>query len=114
MTNFQKALLDAYNFELRDSNGKINQTDRNNLRANLMAALQADIEGIFTVDGLILPFAHIYWGQLNLEISVKMKDPEYDLDTAIEEYEEKMAKAEAKRLEAEKKAIARANKKNPE
>lgn len=115
MTNFQKALLEAANFELRESNGKINQTDRNNLRAKLMAALQQDLaDAVFTADGLILPFGHEEWGELHLEISIKMKDPEYDMYTARAEYEEKLAKAEAKRIEAEKKAAARAAKKNPE
>ena len=106
MTNFQKALLEARTFELRESNGKINQTDRNNLRAKLMAALQQDIEGIFTVDGLILPFGHEYWGELHLEVSLKMKDPEYDLDTAVQEYEEKQAKADAKTIADLNKQIA--------
>jgi len=118
MTHFQKALEDARTFELRDSNGKINQTDRNKLRAMFMAALLLDMGLVMTVEGLIGAFEHEYWGQLFIELNVKMKDPDFDLDTAIMEYQEKMAKAEAKRIEAEQKAAERAakvaTKKNPE
>lgn len=105
--NFSKALIEARNAELKDSNGKVNQTDRNNLRNALMKALCEDLGAIMTVDGAILEFEHEYWGSLCIEIPLKMKDPNYDTDTAHDEYLEKIAKAQAKKADAEAKAIER-------
>lgn len=101
---FLQLLEESVNAQLRESNGKVNQTDRNNLRAQLMNALAADLDAVMTVDGAILEFEHEYWGSLCVEVNLKMKDPEYDIETAREEYEAKLAKAEARRLEAEKRA----------
>ena len=107
MTNFQKALADAKVMELRDSNGKLNQTDRNALRNILMEALVADLNAVLTADGAIVEFEHDYWGSLAVEVSLKMKDPNYDIDTAAAEYDAKVAKAEAKKAEAAAKATER-------
>ena len=107
MTNFEKALADAKIVELRDSNGKLNQTDRNQLRNRLLDALVADLNAVLTADGAIVEFEHDYWGSLAVEVSLKMKDPNYDVDTAKEEYENKVAKAEAKKEQAAAKAAER-------
>lgn len=110
MTLFEQVLADAVNTELRDSAGKVNQTDRNNLRNQLMAALASDLNAIMTADGAIVEFPHPYWGSLAVEISVKMKDPNYDTDTAHQEYVAKVKKAENKKAESERKAAERATK----
>jgi cell division septum initiation protein DivIVA len=110
MTQFEQVLIDAVNTQLRDSAGKVNQTDRNALRNRLMAALANDLNAVMTVDGAIVEFPHEYWGSLAVEVSVKMKDPNYDTETAHKEYVEKVEKAEAKRLETERKAAERASK----
>ena len=107
MTNFTNALLEARNAELKDSNDKVNQTDRNALRNALMAALTKDLNAISTIDGAIVEFKHEYWGTLCVEVSLKMKDPNFDLVTAEAEYIEKQKKALAKKADAEAKAAER-------
>lgn len=110
MTHFEQVLIDAVNTQLRDSAGKVNQTDRNALRNRLMTALATDLNAVMTTDGAIVEFPHEYWGSLAVEISVKMKDPNYDLETEHKVYLEKVEKAEAKRKESERKAVERATK----
>lgn len=110
MTNFEKALAEAKTTQLRDSAGKVNQTDRNALRNRLMDAITADLNAVLTVDGAIVEFEHEYWGSLAVEVSIKMKDPNYDIDTAAAEYQEKVVKAAAKKAEVEAKAAERAAK----
>ena len=110
MTNFKQALLDARTAELKESNGKINQTDRNNLRNKLMEALTKDIEGELIAEGGIVEIDHEFWGGLYLEVSVKIKDVEFDLETALQEYHDKVQKAEHKKAEIAKRAAERAEK----
>lgn len=111
MTNFETVLASAKSLPLRDSNGKINQTDRNALRNRLLEALALDLNAVLTADGAIVEFEHDYWGALYVEIPLKMKDPDFDLTVAEAEYTEKIAKAEAKKAEAVVKAAERAAKK---
>lgn len=107
MSKFNEALAEAYNAELKDSNGKINQTDRNNFRKVLMEALMEDLGGSMTADGIVLEIEHEYWGSLYAEVSIKVKDTDYDLDSAVDEYNEKTAAAEAKKADAAKRAAER-------
>ena len=111
MTKFDETLAEAYKAQLRDSNGKFNQTDRNNLRATLMEALRDDLGGYMTSDGIVLEVEHEEWGSVYVEVNLKMKDPEYDITAAVEEHQEKVAKAEARRIVAETKAREAAIKK---
>ena len=100
----------AYNAPLRDSDDKINQTDRNALRSTLLHALCEDLGATMTVDGAVLSFEHEYWGRLSVEVSLKMKDPEYDVEAAAQEYQSKLRAAEEKRIAAMKKAAERETK----
>ena len=110
MSKFQELLTEAFNYQLRESNGKINQTDRNDLRNELMHALAEDLAATLTVDGAVIEFEHDYWGSLAVEITVKMKDPNYDVDAARDEYADKIEAAEAKKAEATKRAAERSAK----
>lgn len=107
MSRFQEVLAEAYNAELKDSNGKINQTDRNAFRKVLMDALMEDLGGNMTADGIVLEVEHEYWGSLFAEVSIKLKDTDYDVDAAVEEYQEKVMAAEVKKAEAAKRAAER-------
>ena len=107
MSKFNEALAEAYNAELKDSNGKINQTDRNHFRKVLMDALMEDLGGSMTADGIVLEIEHEYWGSIYAEVSIKVKDTDYDLDASVEEYNEKSAAAEAKKADAAKRAAER-------
>ena len=100
----------AFNAQLRDSEGKLNQTDRNALRAVLLNALCEDLGATMTADGVVLSFEHDYWGSLCVEVSLKMKDPEYDVIAAKQEYESKLKEAARKREAAMKKAAERETK----
>ena len=100
----------AFNAPLRDSEGKLNQTDRNALRAVLLNALCEDLGATMTADGAVLSFEHDYWGSLCVEVSLKMKDPEYDVEAAAQEHLNKLRAAEEKRIEAMKKAAERETK----
>ena len=105
-----KTIEDSFSCQLRDSDGKINQTDRNHLRSQLLTALCEDLGAVMTADGAILTFPHEYWGSLAIEVNLKMKDPEYDTEAAVSEHEEKLRVAEAKKIEAMKKATERETK----
>lgn len=118
MKHFTDALILAATTELKDANNKLNQTDRNRLRANLMVAIWADIQEAFdayipnaravmTSDGIQNEFPHDEWGHLCVELNLKMKDPEFDLETAAQEYLDKTERAEQKKVEAAKKAAER-------
>lgn len=107
---FIDLLANAYSAELKDSSGKINQTDRNALRNQLLHALAEDLKAVMTSEGAVVEFEHEYWGSLCVEISLKMKDPEYDLDTAVAEYNEKLDVQEQKKVASAKRAAERAAK----
>ena len=107
MTKFAQALADAKTAQLRDSNGKVNQSDRNALRAKLVAALVEDLEGVMTSEGPVVGFEHEYWGQLFVEVPLKMKDADFDIETAHQEYVDKVEKAEARSAEKLAKAQER-------
>jgi hypothetical protein len=109
---FLESLTKAKTTDLRESNGKINQTDRNALRNILIDALCQDIGAVMTSDGAVIEFEHDYWGSLCIEVTLKMKDPNFDLDTARQEYEDRLEMAEAKKLESAKRAAERAAKTN--
>lgn len=99
MTKFAQALAEAKTAQLRDSNGKVNQGDRNALRSVLLTALIEDLGATITADGAIVEFEHDYWGSLAVEVSFKMKDPNFDIDTAHQEYIEKVEKARVREQE---------------
>lgn len=107
---FLESLVDAKSAELKDSNGKINQTDRNALRNTLLDALRYDLNAVMTADGAVIEFEHEYWGSLCVEVSLKMKDPEYDIVEAEEEYIHKQEAAELKKALAQKRSDERSSK----
>lgn len=96
--------------DLQISNGKIKQTVRNDLKAQLVSALAEDLNGagvdaLVTLDGIAVPIEN---GKnlVTFTINPVAKPLSYDPDLAREEYEDKMAeriKREEERL-AKKKA----------
>ena len=107
MTKFAEVLTEAKTAQLRESNGKVNQGDRNALRAKLMLALIEDLDATMTSEGAVVEFEHDYWGSLFVEIPLKMKDPDFDLDTAHQEYLNKVEKASLKEQDKLAKAAER-------
>ena len=119
MENLLKVLADIESAELKLNGEKINQVQRNGFKASLMSALVSDLEALgvnatLTKDGVVVMVenqsSNIY---LNLDGTIKNLD--FDLDGAKQEYAESIeAKAtretEAK-LRKEKALSQKANKK---
>lgn len=107
MEHFEKAMLDVQKMLIRDSNGKMNQTDRNKARNMLVDALAIDLGGVRTPDGIGLEIPHDEWGAFNIEIKVVAKGNEFDVVEANETFKSKVEKQAARKAEAERKAAER-------
>jgi hypothetical protein len=107
MKNLQNVLATLENATLKLSGEKLNQTQRNEFKANLQNALLSDLEALglvatLTSDGVVLMIenssSNLY---INLETTIKNLD--FDLDGAKQEYQEKLdAKVERETLAKQK------------
>lgn len=92
--------------DLKETNGKINQTVRNTLKAEITEALMADLaelEPVRTLDGVAIPVEN---GKRLVVFTLDpvVKPLDYDIDEAGEAFAEKVAEREARALAlAEKK-----------
>jgi len=107
MEHFEKAMLEVQKSVIRDSNGKMNQTDRNKARNILIDALTLDLGGIRTPEGIGLEIPHDEWGAFNIEIKIVAKGNEFDVVEAHEAFQSKVEKQAARKAEAERKAAER-------
>jgi hypothetical protein len=96
---------------------KINQTERNAFKADILSALVADLEGVGsiyrTADGVVLEVSNDELGVIHLEFDVKVKNTDYDVTEAHNEYMnaiaarvervQEVAKRKAERLAKSKK-----------
>ena len=103
------------NAKVRVSNDKIHQTDRNNLKIQLMNVLKDflqanEIEVGFVKEGIAVSTFNEEIGEVNFVIDIKMKDLNFDFEAEIEDFqfeqkakiEAQQAKNEAKRLKIQK------------
>jgi hypothetical protein len=115
MENLRNVLATLENATLKLSGEKLNQTQRNEFKANLQSALLSDLENLglqatLTSDGVVLMIendtSNLY---INLETTIKNLD--FDLDGAKQEYQAKLdakleretlAKAKREKLAKEK------------
>jgi hypothetical protein len=107
MENLQNVLATLETATLKLSGEKLNQTQRNEFKANLQNALLSDLEALglqatLTSDGVVLMIenstSNLY---INLETTIKNLD--FDLDGAKQEYQEKLeAKVERETLAKQK------------
>jgi uncharacterized lipoprotein YajG len=90
---------------LKSSNEKINQVQRNEVKALLTDALQGDLianglQVVKTKDGLVMVLSNDELGEFYAVVDLTIKNLDYDLDGAVAEYNEalenKVAKAKAK------------------
>lgn len=90
---------------LKSSNEKINQVQRNEVKATLTEALQGDLiasglQVVKTKEGLVMVLSNDELGEFYAVLDLTIKNLDYDLDGAVAEYEdavaEKLAKAKAK------------------
>jgi len=107
MEKFQNVLTGIKGLALKESNDKINQVQRNEMKASVLEALQADFAGVTNVfrtkDGLVLEIANDEIGTFYAVVDFTIKNLDYDVDGAVAEYEESI-------LEKERKALAKAEK----
>jgi len=107
MEHFEQALIEVQKSVIRDSNGKMNQTDRNKQRNILIDALALDLGGVRTPDGIGLEIPHDEWGSFAIEIKIVAKGNEFDVVEANEAFKSKVEKQAAKKADAERKAAER-------
>jgi hypothetical protein len=107
MENLRNVLATLETATLKLSGEKLNQTQRNEFKANLQNALLSDLEALglqatLTSDGVVLMIenstSNLY---INLETTIKNLD--FDLDGAKEDYQAKLdAKVERETLAKQK------------
>lgn len=72
------------------SGEKINQTERNSFKNEILSALVDDLQGIGgiyrTNDGIILEVSNDELGVIHLELDVKIKNTDFDVTSASDEY----------------------------
>jgi hypothetical protein len=107
MEKFQNVLRGIKGLTLKETNDKINQVQRNEMKASVLDALQADFAGVTNVartkDGLVLEIQNDEIGTFYAVVDFTIKNLDYDLDGAIVDYNESIA-------ERERKAQAKADK----
>ena len=90
MKNIQSVVAAVKGKVFKLSGEKINQTERNSFKNELLAALVADLEGIGgiyrTNDGVILEVSNDELGVIHLEFDVKIKNTDFDVTAASDEY----------------------------
>jgi hypothetical protein len=102
------------------SGDKINQTERNSFKSEVLASLLSDLGSVGSVsrtaDGIVLEVENDELGVIYLEFDVKVKDTSFDLTEAVADYNSSVAAREeritaaAKRKEqriAEKAKVAK-------
>lgn len=97
LENFEKLMEDINKRELPVKDDKIAQTYRNQLRSELMNALCEDFDGTRTVDGIILEIPNEIEGAVFVELNVKIKGFDYDVEEAAQIYQEKLDRKEERK-----------------
>jgi hypothetical protein len=73
------------------SGDKINQTERNAFKSEVLASLLSDLGSVGSVsrtsDGIVLEVENDELGVVYLEFDVKIKDVSFDLNEAVTEYQ---------------------------
>lgn len=100
MEKFQNVLTNVKGLVLKESNDKINQVQRNEIKASVLDALQADFAGVTNVfrtkDGLVLEIQNDEIGTFYAVVDFTIKNLDYDVDGAVTEYNEAIAERERK------------------
>lgn len=119
MKNIQSIVAAVKGKVFKLSGEKINQTERNAFKNEILSALVSDLEGIGgiyrTVDGIVLEVANDELGVIHLEFDVKIKNTDFDVTAASDEYlqtitarverVQEAAKRKAERLAKSKKQL---------
>ena len=89
------------NAKVRVSGDKIHQTDRNNLKIQLMQVLKDflatnEIEVGFVKEGIAVSTFNEEIGEVNFVIDIKMKDLNFDFEAEIEDFQFEMEQKRSK------------------
>jgi hypothetical protein len=117
MKNIQSIVAAIKGKVFKLSGEKINQVERNSFKNEILAALVSDLQGIGgiyrTNDGVILEVSNDELGVIHLEFDVKVKNTDFDVTSASDEYQQTItarvervqeaAKRKAERLAKSKK-----------
>ena len=92
MKNIQSIVAAVKGKVFKLSGEKINQVERNSFKNEILAALVNDLQGIGgiyrTNDGVILEVSNDELGVIHLEFDVKVKNTDFDVTTASDEYQQ--------------------------
>jgi hypothetical protein len=107
MKNLQNVLATLENATLKLSGEKLNQTQRNEFKANLQNALLNDLvalglQATLTSDGIVLMLENSV-SNLYINFETTIKNLDFDLESAKQDYQEKLeAKVERETLAKQK------------
>lgn len=90
MKNIQSVVAAVKGKVFKLSGEKINQTERNAFKNEILAALVSDLQGVGgiyrTTDGVVLEVSNDELGVIHLEFDVKVKNTDFDVTEAHNEY----------------------------
>ena len=94
------------NAKVRMSGEKMHQTDRNKMRADVIAEIMEvmhknGVECGLVHDGIAVNIPHEDLGCINFVVDVKMKNADYDYDFEVEDYQKEQA-IKAEKAKAQK------------
>ena len=92
LKNYEEFCNRIYEREIPVKDEKIAQTFRNELRQEIMNAICDDFQGTRTIDGIILEIPNEIEGVIFVELNVKFKGFDYDIEEAQAVYNEKLEK----------------------
>jgi hypothetical protein len=97
MKNLQSVIAAIKEKVFKMSGDKINQTERNSFKSEVLASLLSDLEAVGSVsrtaDGIVLEVENDELGVMYLEFDVKVKDTSFDLNEAVADYQSKITAA---------------------
>lgn len=108
LKNYEEFCARIYNREIPIKDEKIAQTFRNSLRQEIMNAICADFQGTRTIDGIILEIPNEIEGVIFVELNVKFKGFDYDIEEAQAIYKEKLEKRREIAEKKQKKTVTKA------
>jgi hypothetical protein len=90
MKNIQSIVAAIKGKVFKLTGDKINQVERNSFKNEILSALVNDLQGIGgiyrTLDGVVLEVSNDELGVIHLEFDVKVKNTDYDVTEAHNEY----------------------------
>jgi hypothetical protein len=117
MTNISKLVAAIKGKVFKLSGEKINQTERNAFKAQVLESLAVDLfsagmTAVRTSDGIVLEIENDELGNIYLELDVKVKNTDFDLDEAVADYQSKLTAASDRIAQVAKRKAERLAKKS--